>query len=353
MEQIGSYYRIFGREVYQKRGQIVGKAAALLKKVGQSMFKYLEMLVLFILAEFLSQYTSNSVYFKFVDVRLCYIVIIGTTYGMRMGILGALLECLVLVRQYADIGVNGTLLFYNIENWIPFVVYLMTGSITGYVKNKKTDELEFAHAEYNLLRNKYLFLNDVYHGAMQNKGEYKRQILGYKDSFGKIFDAVQKLDNELPESIFLEGLQIMEDIMEKHSTAIYTLDSWQRFWRLAVCSSSQLTKLSKSIRIEDYQELYTVVKKGEVWKNSELQEGMPMYACGVFNNGVLALLIIRDKVLLSESLSGMVRATDTLGSDESGALYLLLVQMSSQNFPIVGEKLKNKGIEYQLVEKVG
>lgn len=433
MENIGSYYRRFTREIYQGKGKITGKAVAFLKKAGGSVFKYLEILVLFVLAELLSRYTSNSVYFKFVDVRLFYIVIVGTTYGMRMGILGALLECIVLIRQYANIGMNGVLLFYNIENWIPFVVYLMAGSITGYIKNKKTDELEFSRVEYNLLRNKYLFLNDVYHGAMQNKGEYKRQILGYKDSFGKIFDAVQKLDNELPESIFLEGLQIMEDILENHSIAIYTLDSWQRFGRLAVCSNSQLTKLTKSIRMEDYQELYETVKRREVWKNSEMADGMPMYACGVFKDDALALLITiqeasteqygthymnifrilcglvqtsflraveyeslteektfypgtnvvypdrlnklvsvqqdmkdagvadyvlvkfesKDKAFVSESLSGMIRATDTLGADGSGSLYLLLLQMNRQNFPVVGDKLNKKRLSYQLVEKVG
>ena len=71
---------------------------------------------------------------------------------------------------------------------------------------------------------------------MENKGEYKKQILGFKDSFGRIFDAVQRLDNILPQSIFMEALLTMEDILENRSIAIYSVDQYERFGRLVVLS---------------------------------------------------------------------------------------------------------------------
>lgn len=433
MENIGSYYRTFINEVVRGRRGAGSRILGAFTEAGKGIFKYIELILVFLIAELIAYYTSDSVYFKFVDVRLLYIVIMGTIYGMRMGIFAALLESAVLVRQYALIGMSGTLLFYNIENWIPFAIYLMAGSITGYIRNKKTDELSFSKQEYALLRDKYIFLNDVYHGAVENKGEYKKQILGFKDSFGKIFDAVQRLDNELPESIFLEGLQVMEDILENHTIAIYSLDDYQRFGRLVVCSSSRLTKLTKSIRLEEYEKMYRQVKGGNVWKNTELIPDMPMYACGVFDGDRIVLLVaiweasveqygmhymnifrilcglvqtsflraveyeslreerlyypetnvarperfrqilgvqedmqeagVADYVLvrfpgydqkeISELLAGMVRASDTLGMDEAGNIYLLLVQMNKRNFGIVGERLDSKGLQYQLVEKVG
>lgn len=380
----------------------------------------------------IARLTSDYVYFKFVDVRLLYIVIMGTMYGMKAGWIAAGLECIVLVRQYALLRVSGTLLFYNIENRIPFVVYLMAGSITGYIRNKKADEIAFSKKEYSLLKDKYLFLNDVYHGAIENKGEYKKQILGFKDSFGKIFDAVQRLDSQLPETIFLEGLGVMENILENHSVAIYMLDSWQRFGRLAVCSSSQLSKLTKSIRISEYQELYDVVSKGEVWKNTELREDVPMYACGVFQEKEMVLLITlqeagaeqygmhymnifkilcglvqtsffraleyeratergtyyegtsivyperlkqmvsvqedmrqagvadymlirfkeREKEKLSEKLAGLVRASDVIGADENGALYLLLIQTNKKNYRYIRERLESHKLEFELVDRI-
>lgn len=291
MENIGSCYRAYLREGRTGGRGFFAFLKRALQKLGKGVPRYIELALMFLLTEFLARFTSDSVYFKFVDVRLFFIAIMGTMYGMKLGVIAALLECVVLLWEFGKIGMNGMLLFYNIENWIPFVIYIITGSITGYVKNKKTAELDFSHKEYGLLRNKYIFLSQVYRGAIENKGEYKRQILGFKDSFGKIFEAVQKLDTLLPENIFLEGIRVLEDILENRSIAIYTLDDWQRFGRLAVCSSGLLPRLGKSIRLEEYPQLLEQVKGGQVWKNTALEKDTPMYACGVFRDGRISLLV--------------------------------------------------------------
>ena len=300
MEHIGAYYRAFVREVIGRRPGIWERAWDFIARYGKGVFLCAELVFLFLLAEFLSQYTSENVYFRFVDVRLFYIVIIGTMHGMRSGLAAAVLECFALAYQYLRIGVNGTVLFYNIENWIPFAVYLTAGSITGYLSDKKSDALVFLRQEYELLREKYLFLNDIYRGAVRNKEEYKKQILGFKDSFGKIFDAVQKLDGEMPESIFLSGLKVLEDILENHTIAIYTLDSWQKYGRLSVCSNSLVTTLMKSICLEDHERMFAAVKQGDVWRNIQMDEGEPMYACGIFRGGQPALLVTIWKVKVEQ-----------------------------------------------------
>ena len=138
---------------------------------------YIELIVFFLLTEFLVYKTEAAVYFKYVDLRLFYIVIMGTTYGTSMGILAGILTGIALFFQFREMGINGTMLFYNLENWLPFVVYLMTGSITGYISSVRRQETAFARKEHARLREKYLFLNEVYHGTIANKGEYKRQIL--------------------------------------------------------------------------------------------------------------------------------------------------------------------------------
>lgn len=291
MEDIGSFYRIFIKEVIKKKAGVSDRIAAFFSRTGKAVFKYAEVLIFFLIVEMISRYTSESVYFKFVDIRLFYILIISTIYGMKTGTVAATLECLVLIREYALQGMDGTVLFYNIENWIPFAVYLMAGSVSGYISDKKEEAIAFRKKEYSLLRDKYLFLNEVYHGAIENKGEYKRQILGFKDSFGKIFDAVQKLDSELPERIFYEGIKVLEEILENHTIAIYTLDSKQKYGRLAVCSNSLLPTLAKSIKIEDYSPVCDTVVKKKVWKNTEMIPKFPMYACGVFRDETMAVLI--------------------------------------------------------------
>ena len=254
--------------------------------------KYPEVAVLFVFSEFLHHLAGNNVYFQFVDVRLLFVVVMGTVYGIWIGVLAGVLACTALLLQYFQSGMAWTVLFYNVENWIPFTVYLMAGSATGYVKNKKTEEIKFVREEYDLLRDKYLFLNEVYKSAVENKGEYKKQILSFKDSFGRIFDAVQKLDHVLPQGIFLESILIMEDILVNHSIAIYSVDQYERFGRLVACSEQMRSKLPKSAVLSQIGDLFATVKSGEVYKNTSMEEGRPVYANGIFRDGRLVLFVV-------------------------------------------------------------
>lgn len=60
----------------------------------------------------------------------------------------------------------------------------------------------------------------------------------------------------------------------------------------------------------------------------------------------------RDKVRVNEQLAGMIRASDVIGMDEKGNIYLLLVQMNAANLAVVGERLQSKGMNYQIVEEM-
>ena len=291
MEQILRLYRVYTGNSGKRRRTLGDLAEFLLNRSGR-LIGYLEMIVGFILSEFLHRLIGNDVYFRFVDVRLFFVVIMGTVHGIRIGVVSAVLSCIALLLQYLKQGTDWTLLFYNVENWIPFMIYIMAGSVTGYVKNKKTEEIRFAQEEYTLLRDKYIFLNEVYQSAMENKGEYKKQILGFKDSFGRIFDAVQKLDHVVPQSIFLEALVTMEDILENHSIAIYSVDQYERFGRLVACSNQLRSRLPKSAVLDEIGELFRTVKEGNVYKNTHMTENMPVYANGIFRDGRLVLFIV-------------------------------------------------------------
>lgn len=291
MENVLSLYNQFCRNLGQQGSGPLEWLKAFLEG-GQGLLKYLEVMIVFILSELLHHMAGNDVYFRFVDVRLLFVVIMGTIYGIWIGILAGVLACIALLVQYLQSGMEWTVLFYNVENWIPFTTYLMAGSVTGYVKNKKTEEIKFTREEYELLRDKYIFLNEVYQSTMENKGEYKKQILGFKDSFGRIFDAVQKLDHILPQEIFLEALLIMEDILENHSIAIYSVDQYERFGRLVACSEQMRNKLPKSAVLSEIGELFRTVKNGAVYKNISMEDGMPAYANGIFRDGQLVLLVV-------------------------------------------------------------
>ena len=47
-------------------------------------------------------------------------------------------------------------------------------------------------------------MQEMYQETLQDKRQYKKQILGSRDSFGKIFDITRKLDVIQPQKLFME-----------------------------------------------------------------------------------------------------------------------------------------------------
>ncbi|MGN0354723.1 MAG: hypothetical protein ACI4EI_06575 [Muricoprocola sp.] len=296
---LDSYYREY-RESREKV-HFLAKVSKKTKVIFQnSLMKYLELVLFFLITQMLLKVTSDSVYFKFVDIRLFFVLLMGSVHGMRIGIFAGILECFSLVIAFSSMGTTGTMLFYNVSNWLPFVIYLMVGSITGYVRSASVQREKFLSEENQLLTEKYLFLNHIYKGVLENKSEYKKQILGYQDSYGKIFEAVQKLDRENTEDILENGVKILEEMLDNHSAAIYTIDKKQKLGSLAACSEEWVSDVQKSIEIDHDHEIYQTISRGETWKNKKLEPDLPMYAYGIMDHEELLVLIFLYKTDLSQ-----------------------------------------------------
>ena len=134
-------------------------------------------------------------------------------------------------------------------------------------------------------------MQEMYQETLQDKRQYKKQILGSRDSFGKIFDITRKLDVIQPQKLFMETIRVMEDVLENHTIVLYSLDSWKRFGRMEVSSPEIRRKMPNSIRIEEYQNAVETLEKGEVWRNRELLAGYPAYIAGIKRNGELVMLV--------------------------------------------------------------
>ena len=57
----------------------------------------------------------------------------------------------------------------------------------------------------------------------------------------------------------------------------------------------------------------------------------------------------KDKEYISSALKGLIRNNDILGADDDGSLFLILTQTTRKSISIVGERLDNKGIKYEIV----
>ena len=241
--------------------------------------------------ELLIRLLGNSAQFKMIDLRLVCILLFGSLYGINYGIAAAAVETVSLLAAYQEQGTGWQTLFYEPSNWIPFIFYFAVGSICGYIQMKNRENNTFIRRESQQMEEKFLFIRELYQETLQDKRMYKKQILGSQDSFGKIFDITRKLDVVQPQELYLETLQIMEEVLENKSFAFYSVRNRNGFGRLEVASGEMRSVFPGSIRITDFREALETLERGEVWANRRLLTGYPAYLAGIHRNGELVMLI--------------------------------------------------------------
>ena len=286
-------------EHYQERNNIKEGRLDSLKHIiskHKAAVRAAEFAAFFILFELLNGIAGNQAQFKMIDLRLLFVVLFGSMYGINYGIAAAAAESLSLIRAFEAEGSSWYVLFYEPSNWIPFIFYFAVGAICGYIRMKNKDNVQFIKEENNLLQEKFLFTREMYQETIEDKNLYKKQILGSKDSFGKIFDITRKLDVIQPQELYIETIRVLEDVLENKTFGLYTLNRENGYGRLETASAQVQGNYPNSIKLSEYSAAMEELENGNVWANREFLENYPMYMAGVRKNGELVMLICIQQV---------------------------------------------------------
>lgn len=250
----------------------------------------LELLGAWGVSELLVRMTSTQAQFRVVDFRLAFIVLIADVYGLNAGVAAAFLASLSLAAGYWAEGASPLLLFYEPSNWLAFLVYFVVGAVCGYVQLRSAEDLRFAEEEQKLLEERLRFVRQLYQDTLEDKRSFRRQILGRRDSFGKVYAVTKALDatpaQELPRKI----VEVLEDVLENHSAAVYRVDA-----RRAACSADFAARCPQLLEGTGLGPVLRGIEQDGLWVNRELTPGLPMFGAAVRENGELrALILLHD-----------------------------------------------------------
>ena len=255
----------------------------------------IEIFITFILEELLRTAVQGNSQLGTVDLRLFFVVIVGTMYGLNAGVFAAALACAGMALSYASKGASFAPLFYDTSNWLAFVVYFVAGAVCGYVQLRNRENLRFMRDENSLLRERLAFLRDLYHDVLDDRRMLRGQIIGRRDSFGKMYAMTRELDEVLPRKLYYATIRIMQDTLGGDSFGIYRIDNGGRFAHLMAASPQTESLFSKSALLENYANIVTALDYGGLWVNRNLEQNLPMYAAGVRADGKLAVVIVLAK----------------------------------------------------------
>lgn len=259
-------------------------------RIGRILLTAAELLTGALIMEWFMKLTNISVQFRMIDFRLVYIVIFGTMYNVRVGLLAALIASVSLVLAYAQQGTGWMNLFYEPTNWLPFVFYAMVGAACGYVRMRDTYMLEVSRGETRSITERYQYITRVNEDILQEKREYKQQIIGTRDSFGKIFQIVQQLNESHPHLLFTKALQVLETVMSSSGVVIISTADRAHYGRLVIASAG--LDIPRSLKMEPYYHRLDTVQDGNVWVNRDLEKDMPDYMYAIRQNNTIRLVIM-------------------------------------------------------------
>lgn len=278
---------------YQKKTRATRKKKAGLT-VGEHRLYLSEIAVFFVVCEILTVMTRSMQLVDFADFRLFCVAIVGMMYGLRYGMIVAVATCIAYLAGFGG-GASWQIQFYNIVNWLPFATYLLTGAIAGYTRDRYQDQIENLTKSQEIMEDKYIYLNQMYDKALENKESYGRQIVNYKDSLGRVYAVTKKLDSMHVDEILRQAIGILEDMMETQRVAIYFIDG-DSLARLRTCSEGLADTLPGSISLDDMPECRQALESSVTWVNRAFLEGQPDYAYGIYKDHVLWGMIILQKV---------------------------------------------------------
>ena len=253
--------------------------------------KVIELFVLFMISELLIRMTDSAIVFSIVDFRMVYIVVMATVHGLNYGLAAAGLSSISWFVAKINSGTNALTIFYEPTNWLAFVFFFTVGALCGYVKLRSDDKIRSVKDENKTLENKLIFVREIYDDTLREKRDLKKQIIGSKDSFGKIFDITRKLDTVEPQQLYLRIIDTFEDVLDNKGVTVYSIHANSMFGRLEVASRDIIGNVAKSISTETYSPVMEVLERGEIWRNNELIPELPMYAAGVYRGKSLVLMI--------------------------------------------------------------
>lgn len=329
-----------------------------------------ELVVFWVLCEIVGDSLRDNSFLNFIDFRLIYILLMGVSEGMLAGIIASILSCVGFTMDNMEF-LPWQLIVYNVQNWIPYGAYFLAGSISGYLTDKSKDELEFQKEEYEILEQKYHSLSEIYDEVRKGKEAFNRQIISYRDSYGKLYNIVKKLNELLPEKVFFEAIMVLEEMLETKSVAIYSIPKESQFARLVVCSSGCTQRVRKSVHLSEFSDLIKFVESGseDIYVNRDALDNYPAYAVPIMRNemlvgGILIMDVNADQLsmefmnkfrivtaLIRDSLLRAMEYQDSIDQSEGG-LVVLNAEHFREVLKVNVEMKRNHLLEFMLLKLI-
>lgn len=109
----------------------------------------------------------------------------------------------------------------------------------------------------------------------------KVQSNNYKEALETVYEIISSLEKYTTEEVLFYAAQMLADVMDCKDVAIYTVAD-RKYARLFSATSPEARKLGNSIEYIDMGNMYSDLKKGQIYMNKDMKADFPSMACAVY-----------------------------------------------------------------------
>lgn len=269
-----------------------------LKIFKNKILPYIENFLLFALIYYIELKLFKNDYRNFnifMDLNLLYILIIGIIYGQKQAILSIILASIAYIYNFLSFGGDITSLVYVPTHLIRLSLYILIGVLTGYTISRKNQEIYFRDLRYKTLKEKYSFIKQLYNETRIVKEELHEQIVNSKDSFGKIYSVIEKIQHLDNEKIYIASINAIEEFLKTKKVAIYLNGESKRYLRLKSKSNSDGFEPQNSVDLEKDIVFKKVIDSKKIFVNRDLLPNVPLFIGPIINeNAAIGFIAIYE-----------------------------------------------------------
>ena len=260
------------------------------KWVFQVIVPFVENLLCFIPFFMLNNRMTDSAYFTNLDPYLLYVLVFAIIYGQQQATFSAV--CAVagyLFRQmYQRTGFE-VVLDYNTYVWIAqlFILGLIVGYMRDQIRMIRRESLEMEEH----LTGQIADLQEINATNVRIKAAMEQQLIGHQDSIGKIYQITSRLEQQMPEEVLFDAVEMMKELLHTEDVAIYSIAN-QEYARLFSASSKRARSLGNSIRYREMPDIYQELAERRVYINKAMAEEYPLMATAIYEEEEIRLIIM-------------------------------------------------------------
>jgi len=216
--------------------------------------------------------TREHSLFSQVDWLLIYVVAVSLAYGIKQSTLAVVLAgSAYFITSGIDI-FEMTNFYSYAESVLMIVEFLFFGIIVGYSADTLRENVRNSKEDLSKVMDDYEKLKEINNKNVMLKNEYEKRVLDSKTSLPKLYSIINRITVLDINRIFVEILNVVADLMQTDTVAVYRVSSNSSYLRLIASLNKKSAMEGNSWNLKNFPDIELAIRQtrlyeGDIWKN--------------------------------------------------------------------------------------